>query len=82
MRGVHFYAAKVHGMPEAVTGAVMLNPVYAPSARAPWGVLPGTRIISDSTAFQTLRQRLTPQAALERQLRLRDQIGLPFEGAA
>jgi hypothetical protein len=77
-----FYPSKNHGrlnrrpfVPEAVTGTAMCNPHYAnlldkdrPDAPP---LLHGTRVIDDSGAFQEddMLTRLSPDAALDRQLR-------------
>lgn len=54
----------------------MLNPHY-PNVSA----CEGSRLVSDSGAFQLkdLTKRLDPDEALNRQLRLRDRVGRPFE---
>lgn len=63
-RGKLFY-------PEGLVGRAMLNPLY-PIRR----VAPGARVICDSGAFQDLgaRPRLSPWAALDRQLRYEEQL--------
>lgn len=67
---VLFYPAKVNDTlnglpfePERAAGMrAMVNPLY------PATVAPGTRVVCDSTAFQTMLERLTPRQALDRQL--------------
>lgn len=56
--------------PEAINGRAMVNPHY------PVALLPGTLSIIDSGAFQErdMRNRLQPWTALDRQLRLEQQI--------
>lgn len=80
---VLFYPSKTHDRlngfaftPELYTGRVMLNPKYKVTE-----VLPQTEIICDSGAFQDIDThiRLTPQMALERQLRFRDRFKHVFE---
>ena len=71
-----FYPAKcqnrLNGLPfapDAVTGRAMVNPHYG----SVW-LEPGTRAICNSTAFQTMLRRKTPQQALDDQLRLETQL--------
>lgn len=54
--------------PETVTGRAMVNPLY------PVDLAPGTLALCDSTAFQTCLSRVRPWTALDRQLRLEQQI--------
>lgn len=78
MARLWFYPSKVYNgkkdfpyIPENITGRVMLNPKYKIKH-----IQPGTLAIVDSGAFQDIDDaiRLTPQAALERQLKYRDYL--------
>jgi hypothetical protein len=99
-----FYPGKVHGSlnglpfaPEAAAGLrVMVNPFY-PSIRETGGVglplLPGTRAVCDSQAFQTwktrrigkrrtARERMTPWEAMLAQLAFQDRLRAEGCGAS
>lgn len=76
MSSRYFYPSKVYSgtredpyMPEQIIGRVMLNPVY----RAKLFEIP-THALVDSGAFQDIdkHQRLTPEEAIDRQLKYRD----------
>ena len=77
-----FYPSKNHAKlngrefaPEAATGRAMLNPHY------PVRVPGRAGLVSDSGAIQIsdLLNRVSPDAAIDRQLRQRDFVGQPFE---
>lgn len=62
--------------PEKLTGRAMLNPYYGGRCKH---VLPNTKAIIDSTAFQTMLARKQPWQALDDQLRYERQLALRMD---